>query len=107
MARIIRPVRIRPEKPLPPLSAVTSSASTAGKKDDKKKRKREKLELVRARRKTIDPTKWDSQHLKGAFLASIAVADHGDNMPVTAPSQPDTAGDQGESDLLSREEEGR
>jgi hypothetical protein len=103
MGRIIRPVRIRPEKPL---SAVISSASTAGKKDGKKKREREKLELVRARRRTIDPTKWDSQHLNGAFLESIVVADHGDNMPVTAPSQSDTAGDQGESNLLSGEEGG-
>jgi hypothetical protein len=106
MGRIVRPVRIRPEKPLPPLSVATPSASMTGKKDNKKKRKREKLKLVRARRRTIDPTKWDSQHLKGAFLDSIVVADEGDDMPVTAPSQPDTVGDQEESDLLSEEEEG-
>ena len=102
--RIVRPIRMRPEKPLPPVSATTSG--TAGKKGEKKKRKREKPKLIRARRRTIDPTKWDSQHLKDAFLDSIVVADDGDDPPVTTPSQPRTLGDQGESDLSSSEEEG-
>lgn len=101
MGRIVHPIRMRPEKPLPPISTATSS--TTG-KDGKKKRKREKPKLVRARRRTIDPTKWDSQHLKGAFLDSIVVAD-GDNLPVTAASQPHTSGDQDESDISSGEEE--
>ena len=94
---------MRPEKPLPPTSAVTSS--TTG-KDGKKKRKREKPKLVRARRRTIDTTKWDSQHLKGAFLDSIVVADDGDNLSVTAHSQPHTSGDQEEPNLSSEEEQG-
>ena len=104
MGRIIRPMRMRPEKPLPPASAVTSS--TTGKKDGKKNRKREKPKLVRARRRTIDPTKWDSQHLKGVFLDSIVAAGDGGDLPVTTPSQPPTSGDQGESDASSSEEEG-
>ena len=103
MGRIVHPVRMRPEKPLPPVSTVTSS--TTG-KDGKKKRKREKPKLVRARRRTLDPTKWDSQHLKGAFLDSIVVADDGGNLPVTAPFQPHTSSDQEESDLSSSDEEG-
>jgi hypothetical protein len=103
MGRIVHPVRMRPEKPLPPVSAIISSMTG---KDGKKKRKREKPKLVRARRRTIDPTKWDSQHLKGAFLDSIVVADDGDNLHVTTPSQPHTSGDQEESDLSSGEEEG-
>jgi len=102
MGRIVRPIRIRPEKPLPPLSAITSNAT--GKNDGKKKRKKEKSKLVRARRRTIDPTKWDSQHLKGAFLDSIVVADGGDNFPVTTPSKPETAGEQKEPGLSSDEE---
>jgi len=97
MGRIVRPIRMRPEKPLPPVSAITSNATE--KKDGKKKRKREKYKLVRARRRTIDPTKWDSQHLKGAFLDSIVAADGGDNFHVTTSSKPDTAGEQEESDF--------
>ena len=82
MGQIVHPIRMRPEKPFPPVSSVTSS--TTG-KDGKRKRKPEKPKLVRARRRTIDPTKWDSQlHLKGAFLDSIVVADDGDNLSVTA-----------------------
>jgi len=65
MGRIVRPMRMRPGKPLPPAS--TQAPSTSGKKNEKQKRKREKAKLVRARRKTIDQTKWDSQHLKGAW----------------------------------------
>ena len=85
-------MRMRPEKPLPPASTLTPSIP--GKKNEKQKRKREKAKLVRARRKTIDPTKWDSQHLKGAFLDSIVVADDGDKLPVTALPKPTTTGDQ-------------
>ena len=103
MGRIVHPIRMRPEKPLPPVSSVTSS--TTG-KDGKRKRKREKPKLVRARRRTIDPTKWDSQHLKGAFLDSIVVADDGDNLSMTAPSQSHTLGDQEEPSLSSDEEQG-
>ena len=102
MGRIVHPIRMRPEKPLPPVSSVTSS--TTG-KDGKKRRKREKPKLVRARRRTIDPTKWDSQHLKGIFLDSIVVADDGDNLSVTAPSQLHTSGDQEEPNSSSNEEQ--
>lgn len=103
MGRIVHPIRVRPEKPLPPMSAATSNVT--GKKVEKKKRKLELLKLVRARRRTIDPTKWDSQHLKGAFLDSIIVADDRNEIPVTEPSQPQTTGDQGESDSSSGEYE--
>ena len=103
MGRIVHPIRMRPERPLPPMSAVVSN--TIGNNPQKKKRKREKVKLVRARRRTIDPTKWDSQHLKGAFLDSIVVADDGDNLPVTAPSRPLTSGAPDVSDLSSGEEE--
>ena len=100
MGRIVHPIRMRPEKPLPPMS--TAASSTTG---NKKKRKREKGKPVRARRRTIDPTKWDSQHLKGAFLDSIVVADDDDNPPVTMPSQPLTSEARDVSDLSSGEEE--
>ena len=45
-------------------------------------------------------------YLKGAFLNLIVVPDDGDNLPVTAPSQPHTSGDQEEPNLLSDEEQG-
>ena len=102
--RIVRPMRMRPQKPLSPVSSITSN--TSGKKEGKKKRKREKPRLVRARRRTIDPTKWNSQHLKGIFLDSIVVADDGDNLPAIAPSQLYISGDQEESDLSFGEEGG-
>ena len=96
-------MRMRPGKPLAPPSAVTPN--TPGKKDGKRRRKREKLKLVRARRRTIDPTKWDSQHLKGAFLDSIVVTDDGGNLPAATPSGPDTTDDQEETDPSGEEEE--
>ena len=104
MGRIVHPIRMRPEKPLPPMSTVTSN--TAGKKVERKKRKLEQVKLVRARRRTIDPTKWDSQHLKGAFLDSIVVADDRDDLPGSQPSRPQTPNDDGESDFSSGEEDG-
>lgn len=103
MGRIVRPIRMRPGKPLPPASAVTPSAP--GKKSEKKRRKREKPKLVRARKRTIDPTKWDSQHLKGVFLDSIVVADDDDNLPVTTPPRSDATDDQEEAGLSSDEDD--
>ena len=108
MGRIVHPIRMRPGKPLPPASTIEPSTSRKG--DEKKKRKREKPKLVRARRRTIDPTKWDSQHLKGAFLDSIIVADGCDSPPVATPSGQDAVDDQEEADpssssSLSEEEE--
>ncbi|KAG2133535.1 uncharacterized protein EDB93DRAFT_883159 [Suillus bovinus] len=71
MGRVVRVMRMRPDKPLEPPRVLTS----AGKKYDKdgklvtgKRKKRVKLPLARARRRTIDPTRWDSTHLKGIWL---------------------------------------
>ena len=100
MGRIVRPMRMRPGKPLPPTSAATRR--TPGKEDGKKRRKREKHKLVRARRRTIDPTKWDSLHLKGAFLDSVIVTDDGNNPTAITPPKPETTE---VSDLSSSEEE--
>ncbi|KAF9458871.1 hypothetical protein BDZ94DRAFT_1300909 [Collybia nuda] len=85
MGRIVRPVKMRPEHPMPPmeedLSKTTSKAKTKAAKFPKKhtgdgkdgdgetkKRKRVKDPDVRARRRTIDVTRWGSVHLKGMFL---------------------------------------
>lgn len=67
---MIKPVRMRPEHPLPePISSVSAhQAPMNGKAVDKKLKKRVKAPPTRARRRTIDPTKWGSVHLKGVFL---------------------------------------
>ena len=89
---------MRPDHPLPPTleerakakSAVAASGGshyTKGKqtktsgekgkggkgKDGEEKRKRKKDPMVRARRVTIDVTKWESTLLKGMFLESQGV----------------------------------
>ncbi|KAI0676098.1 hypothetical protein C8Q78DRAFT_1075035 [Trametes maxima] len=69
--RVIRPVRMRPDHPLPePVDAVRPD-KTKG-KDAKGKKKKMRDPPSRARRRTIDPTKWGSTHLKGIFLENAA-----------------------------------
>lgn len=65
--RIYRPVRMRPGHPLPDHPSSTAKAVPVS-KGDKKPRKRVLVPPNRARRRTIDPTKWGSQHLKGVLL---------------------------------------
>ncbi|KAF9006198.1 hypothetical protein BDQ17DRAFT_1352940 [Cyathus striatus] len=69
LGRILRPMRMRPERPLPPVLEPTSKATRDKKLDsDKPKKKRVKEPDSRARRRTIDVTKWGSTQLKGIFL---------------------------------------
>lgn len=78
LGRIVKPIRMRPEHPLPPPLVSNLSSSTKLKKGEKakkgekdkkdKKKRRVKEPPVRARRRTIDPTKWGSTQLKGVFL---------------------------------------
>ncbi|CDO70119.1 hypothetical protein BN946_scf184783.g3 [Trametes cinnabarina] len=68
--RLIRPMRMRPERPLPePLDALKVD-HTKGKTGKAKKRPRDPP--TRARRRSIDPTNWGSTHLKGIFLENAA-----------------------------------
>ena len=101
--RIVHPIRMRPGKPLPPVFATTPSAT--GKTAERKKRKLLKATLVRSRRRTIDPTRWNSQHLKGAFLDSVVVADDVEKLPAATPPQSRLQVNQEESDSSSWEEE--
>ncbi|KAJ7694599.1 hypothetical protein B0H17DRAFT_1159120 [Mycena rosella] len=79
MGRVMRPVRIRPERPLPP--PLTSSApkkpATSKDKDAAAKPKKRRDPDSRARKRTIDMTRWGSVHLKGIFLedAGLRTAD--------------------------------
>lgn len=75
--RLIRPMRMRPSHPLPELVVSTQPPTKLkekgkGKSDKEKSRKRVRDPPIRARRTTIDPTKYGSQHLKGVFLENVA-----------------------------------
>ncbi|KAI0091618.1 hypothetical protein BDY19DRAFT_636048 [Irpex rosettiformis] len=76
LGRIIKPIRMRPEHPLPPLLESSKSAKVKIQKgkDGKKTKKRVRVKEppVRARRRTIDPLKWGSTQLKGVFLENVA-----------------------------------
>ncbi|KAF8888104.1 hypothetical protein BD779DRAFT_1611399 [Infundibulicybe gibba] len=75
LGRIMRPVRMRPEKPLPVV--LDQKPTKVGKKrkpwdgdkvEEKAKKRKLKNPDSRARRRTIDMTRWGSVHLKGMFL---------------------------------------
>lgn len=89
LGRVIRPIRMRPDHPLPdPQESATAAAkSNAG----GKKRKRVREPPTRARKRKIDPTHWGSVHLKGAFLENVIVADTPKSTPPTVaqPSYPE------------------
>ncbi|KAF7790227.1 hypothetical protein EIP86_001179 [Pleurotus ostreatoroseus] len=102
LGRIVRPVRMRPEHPLPEPLASTSKAKET-KKGTGKKTKKVKPPPVRARRRTIDPTKWDSQHLKGVFLENVVVASSSKQpRALVAPEEEPSASD---SEYLEEDDE--
>ena len=73
LGRITRPVKMRPERPLPEiqqekLKPTVNQVRDVGTTGGEKKNKRLKDPDSRARRRTIDMTKWGSTHLKGMFL---------------------------------------
>ncbi|KZT69235.1 hypothetical protein DAEQUDRAFT_691083 [Daedalea quercina L-15889] len=94
LGRIIRPIRMRPDHPLPDPqdSGVTKAKGKIAQTAGGKKKKRVKPPLTRARRRTIDPTNWDSQHLKGMFLENVVVADVPKNV-LTVMDREDTPGE--------------
>ncbi|KIM39552.1 hypothetical protein M413DRAFT_29270 [Hebeloma cylindrosporum] len=70
LGRITRPMKMRPEHPLPEVQEpkVPKVKKTTTIDGEKKKKKRLKDPDSRARRRAIDMTKWGSTHLKGVFL---------------------------------------
>ncbi|KAH8831748.1 hypothetical protein DL96DRAFT_1588884 [Flagelloscypha sp. PMI_526] len=62
--RITRPLRIRPDHPLPPPPLAITSSSDA----HPRKRKKPKPTVTRARRRKIDMSLWGSTHTTGVFL---------------------------------------
>jgi hypothetical protein len=73
---------MRPERPLEPMRGELSASKVNG-----KVKKRVKPSPVRARRRLIDPTKWDSVYLKGVFLDNIAVPLPTSEDALESPSQ--------------------
>ena len=76
LGRIVKPMRMRPEHPLPPPLVPGPSANVKTKKgkEGKATKKRVKEPSARARRRTIDPLKWGSTQLKGVFLENAGAA---------------------------------
>jgi hypothetical protein len=68
--RVVRVIRIRPTHPLPPPLLDAQDPRKTPKAGTKKPRKRAEAPPTRARRRTIDMTRWGSTQLKGAFLDS-------------------------------------
>lgn len=63
--RLMRPMRMRPGKPLPlPIALKERSANTV-------RKKRTKDPPIRARRRTIDMTRWGGERLSGLFLGAL------------------------------------
>ncbi|KAJ6614139.1 hypothetical protein B0H10DRAFT_2221605 [Mycena sp. CBHHK59/15] len=70
MGRVMRKVRMRPERPLPPPLAVkmTSRPKDKDTKKEGAKPKKRRDPDSRSRKRTIDMMRWGSVHLKGIFL---------------------------------------
>ncbi|KAI0332655.1 hypothetical protein GY45DRAFT_1273311 [Cubamyces sp. BRFM 1775] len=106
--RIIRPVRMRPEHPLPEVVDAVKPADKA--KGKAKKRIRDPP--TRARRRTIDPTKYGSTHLKGVFLENAAAFVNTNARPAPvhsassdAESEEDEAVDENQDESTAEEED--
>ncbi|KAI0311793.1 hypothetical protein OF83DRAFT_721244 [Amylostereum chailletii] len=109
LGRLIRPVRMRPSRPLdPPLDQAKDArkGTSKGKEKEKagraRKRKRAREPPVRARRRAIDPMRWGSTQVKGAFLegevAGARVDTVGDPYP-TDGEEDDEDADEGQDEL--------
>lgn len=99
---------MRPERPLPPQASSATRRYPKGKaagKDEtgktaKEKKKRVREPDVRARRRTIDPTRWDSVHLKGMFLDVVTAS----RVPVETQSDGREANDADETEVTKTQE---
>ena len=69
LGRLIRPMRMRPARPLgPPLDVLKAAAHQPGQQDKGRKRRARAAPPTRARRQTIDPLRWGSTHIGDVFL---------------------------------------
>ncbi|KAG6852994.1 hypothetical protein C0991_007676 [Blastosporella zonata] len=90
LGRIVKSIRMRPEHPLPPQNEDKEKARLKGKtkkgEEVKKKRKRATDPDTRARRRTIDVTRYGSVHLKGMFLEMEVLGTKRDEEAVRVPA---------------------
>lgn len=104
MGRVMRPVRMRPQKPLPPPLPLSSAKKTGSEDKDTKresaKAKKRRDPDTRSRRRTIDMTRWGSVHLKGIFLEDAGIGTSQDQDEVEAMVEV------GQSDLSSDNDSG-
>ncbi|KAG2077653.1 hypothetical protein BDR04DRAFT_1066630 [Suillus decipiens] len=114
MGRVVRIMRMRPERALEPPRALTNAGNKKYDKDGKlvtgKRKKRVKLPPTRARRRTIDPTRWDSTHLKGIWLdaevaSAVDLAEHTGAPVIPRKRRAETAENSDTESAPSHEEE--
>ncbi|KAF9264124.1 hypothetical protein L218DRAFT_979746, partial [Marasmius fiardii PR-910] len=73
--RIVRSMRMRPGKPLPPSDDLLKKPRASAAPANSRAKKRVKLPDSRARIRTIDVTKWNGEYLRGSLLdGQIAVS---------------------------------
>jgi len=97
MGRVVRVMKMRPGRPLEPPRLTTFNVGNNKREMDGKstgkRKKRVKQPPTRARRRAIDPTRWDSVHLKGIWLdaeiagvaetsAGLGRSGHGDRVDI-------------------------
>ena len=93
--RVVRPMRMRPERPLGP---IRSGPNASKAKLNGKVKKRIKPPPARARRRLIDPTKWDSVYLKGVFLDAVLVPSK-DALDSSIPEKDDIVDEEHENEM--------
>lgn len=87
--KLLRPMRMRPGKPLPPPIQLTATSKEDKKKIAAKERKKKKDRnpATRARKRTIDVTRWGGERLSGIFLGGGVADDMRTEPPTTSSSK--------------------
>lgn len=70
LGRLIRPMRMRPGRPLPLVPAPVSGGQKLALAQKRRRERKGRCGLVRQRRRLIDPELWGSEYLKGVMLES-------------------------------------
>lgn len=108
LGRLIRPMRMRPARPLgPPLDVLKAETHQRGQQGKGRKRRARTAPPTRARRQTIDPLRWGSTHIGGVFLdgvqtstSSLASRAHGGGGPCTNRESTEIEADEEVEEIL-------
>ncbi|KAI0321223.1 hypothetical protein OF83DRAFT_371906 [Amylostereum chailletii] len=102
LGRLIRPMRMRPVRPLdPPLKSGKSGQKQGGM--TKKERKRKREPPMRARRRVIDPVRWGSTQVKGVFLEAGAAGARLDALEATQPTEDASESEEKSCNVVQRQ----